>query len=374
MQLRGIGKITVLLLLGLTMALGALAQGAKKEAPSEPPPPKRYKVEGGILKEVGVPQQSDTVKKVVIVPDSLAKDTTKVDSLSLLSKREQRRLRHELTDSTFTRHSKIFRDSIPISRMCAISMIAPGFSQLYNRQAWKIPVLYGLLGTTIALGIDQNKSYSVYKKQSDYLVAHNASREELDPVQTQMIKYNTRRQLLFGAAIATYIYFIGDGAVNYDGYTTNVKKATTLSTICPGAGQFYNKSFWKVPIVLGGFATMAYIIDFNNRGYKRFQRAYNLQTDGDDSTVDEFNGRYANNPEFLSNLRNSYRRNRDLSIILTGAFYLLNIVDAHVDAHMKNYDISDDLAHVSLEPAMTNFYSMRTSTNNMMGFSLKIRF
>lgn len=375
-----ITTLLIVLLMGFCFCAQAQQEkpkkGNKKQkeevAPQPDPSEQRYKVEGGILKDVSVPKLADTVQKIVVVPDSIARDTAAVDSLSLLSKREQRKLRNELEDSTITRHSRLFRDSIPISRMCAISMVLPGFSQVYNEQAWKLPILYGALGSTLAFGVAQNKKYSVFKKQSDLLVSRNATREELDPVQTEMIKYNTRRQLLFIGALATYVYFIGDGALNYKGATASVKKATTLSTICPGAGQFYNKSFWKVPIVMGGFATMAYIIDFNNRGYQRFKLAYTLVTDGNDATVDEFDGRYSS--DFLLNLRNNYRRNRDLCIILTGAFYLLNIVDAHVDAHLKDYDISDDLAGVTIEPSMTNFYSMRSGSSNLVGLSLNIKF
>ena len=116
---------------------------------------------------------------------------------------------------------------------------------------------------------------------------------------------------------------------------------------------------------------MAYMIDWNNRGYKRFKLAYDLVTDNNELTVDEFNGRYS--ADFLRNLRNNYRRNRDLCIILTGAFYLLNIIDAHVDAQLKDYDISDDLA-VTVEPVISNFYSMQQSQNNLVGFSIKFSF
>ena len=65
---------------------------------------------------------------------------------------------------------------------------------------------------------------------------------------------------------------------------SNVKKATTLACICPGAGQIYNKSYWKVPFVVGGFATLIYCIDWNNRGYQRFKKAYSLRADYDNGT------------------------------------------------------------------------------------------
>ena len=360
----------------ILLALGGYAQekqekGRKdkksKNVPQEVPEPKRYKVEGGILQEVKVEKLADTLAREEVVTDSLP---TPEDSTALLSAREQRRMRRAMLD-TAERYSVIFRDSIPISRMCAISMIAPGFGQLYNQQYWKIPIAWTTLGTSLYFGIKQNKKYQSYKGEYEAMQMRNASQEELNPVQAKMIRHNTYRQLLFAGALASYVYFIGDGAVNYPGHTTSVKKATTLSTICPGAGQFYNGSYWKVPIVLGGFATMAYMIDWNNRGYKRFKLAYDLVTDNNELTVDEFNGRYS--ADFLRNLRNNYRRNRDLCIILTGAFYLLNIIDAHVDAQLKDYDISDDLA-VTVEPVISNFYSMRHSQSNLVGFSIKFSF
>lgn len=356
------------------VGLFVLSSYAFAQTATTQPPVKTYKVVKGVLTET-TQVLVDSLNRKQMIADSIMKATVAAaDSAGKpMSEKEIKRLRRKIEDSTHIRHSAIFRDSIPISRMCLYSMAVPGFGQLYNEQYWKIPVAYATLGASIAGAVIQNKHYSTYKTQYDRLIRQNAPRAELDPVQTRMIQYNTRRQLLFAAAAVSYIYFIGDGAVNYPGSTSSVKKATTLSTICPGAGQFYNKSYWKVPIVLGGFATMAYIIDFNNRGYQRFKLAYDLITDGDPGTVDEFNGRYDGNPEFVRNYRNMYRRNRDLSIIMTGALYLLNIVDAHVDAQLKDYDISDDLVF-NVEPTLTNFYSMRSGYNNLFGMSFNIKF
>lgn len=87
-----------------------------------------------------------------------------------------------------------------------------------------------------------------------------------------MIRSNTRRQIYLGLTVASYIYFLGDAAVNYRYDASPVKKATTLATIFPGAGQVYNKSYWKLPFVVGGLATTIYTIDWNNRGYQRFKK------------------------------------------------------------------------------------------------------
>ena len=327
----------------------------------------RYKVEGGIR-----------INTTPIVADSLQSDSSNmVASTSVTppdtttTARERRRLLRLQRDTVTVRYSKLFRDTLPISRICAISAIAPGFGQLYNKQAWKIPILYGTVGTTAYFAFQQNNKYKDLKRQYDALKRNNATQDELDPKQGRMIRHNTARTLLFIGAIGSYIYFIGDAALNYKGAVNNVKKATTLSTICPGAGQIYNKSYWKVPIVLGGIATMGYVINFNNRGLERFKLAYDLVTDGDPNTIDEFNGRYT--ADYLKKLRDNYRRNRDLCIIITAGLYLLNIIDAHVDAHMKEYDISDDLS-MNLEPTMVNMYTMRSGTVNGVGFAFKLAF
>lgn len=321
--------------------------------------------------------RQDSVAAALRAQAVMQADSAPAEDADTLSRRQRRRLEHMLqdADTTFVRHSRFFRDSMSISKVTAISAVVPGFAQFYNEQYWKIPVLYTTVGTTLALGINQSHKYSTYRKQYDALLAKdpNNRTEELDRIQSQMIKHNTARQLLLAGAIASYIYFIGDGAVNYKSDVSSVKKATTLSMICPGAGQVYNKSYWKVPFVVGGFATMAYIIDWNNRGYQRFKKAYNYITDGDDSTVDEFNGLYDNRPDFIKNLRDNYRRNRDLSIIITAGFYLLNVIDAHVDAHLKDFDVSDDLT-MTLEPTITTFSTAQTRSTNLVGMTLKFNF
>ncbi len=356
--------------------------------PEAPSADKSYRVDGGRMMAVKIDttalaklRDSLALKGEKSLADSVAKlDTVimKRDSLAAkiaadtagMSKRELRHWRAKY-DSTYYRQSPIFRDSMSISKMSWISVVVPGFSQLYNEQYWKIPILYGSVGMALYFGIKENDKYQVYKKQYDNMKYNNATQDEKTPVEEKMIRHNTNRQLLFAAAAASYIYFIGDGVMNYPNYATPVKKATTLSTICPGAGQLYNKSYWKVPIVIGGFVTFGYLIDFNSRNYKRFQLAYNQNTDGDPDTVDEFGGRYS--PEFLRNSRNKYRRDRDLCIIMTGVWYLLNIVDAHVDAHFRNYDISDDLS-MNLQPTMINMTTMRKSNINGFGLAFTMNF
>lgn len=114
-----------------------------------------------------------------------------------------------------------------------------------------------------------------------------------------------------------------------------------MSAILPGLGQAYNKKYWKIPVIYGGAAVLTYFVVENNSQYHTYKNAYINRTDGDSSTIDEF-------PTFsdddLTVRIDYYRRNRDLSYILLGVLYTLNIIDAYVDAHLKEFDVSDNLS------------------------------
>ena len=131
------------------------------------------------------------------------------------------------------------------------------------------------------------------------------------------------------------------------------RKATIYSTVLPGLGQIYNRKYWKVPVIYGGFATLGYFINFNNGQYVKFRQAYSDIIDTDPNT-NSFK-KLTVHPElygsaligqFTEQLRGAkdyWRRNRDLLVIFTGVFYAVNIIDASVDAHFFNFDISEDL-------------------------------
>lgn len=128
------------------------------------------------------------------------------------------------------------------------------------------------------------------------------------------------------------------------------KTASILSAFAPGAGQIYNRKYWKAPIVWAGLGTCVYFIQDNSREYRRYKDAYIAVGDGDPSTSDEFEGRYSANQ--LLQLTDTYRRWRDISYICVGAVYLLNVVDASVDAHFVRFDVSRDLS-ASLGPSLS---------------------
>ncbi len=116
------------------------------------------------------------------------------------------------------------------------------------------------------------------------------------------------------------------------------KKAALYSLALPGLGQVYNRKFWKLPIVYGAIGTTLYFTISNTRELKRYNTALNLELKGEphefgDATETQ-----------ITLIRNAYRKNTELSSLLTALFHGLTIIDATVDAHLFKFDISDDLA------------------------------
>jgi hypothetical protein len=120
----------------------------------------------------------------------------------------------------------------------------------------------------------------------------------------------------------------------------NVKEAT-LWALIPGGGQIYNGKYWKLPFVYGAIGTAIYFAYDNHQSYKLYINSF-YALNGDTNFEDAFNGRF--NERQLIELQDIYRRYRDLSIILAVVGYGLQILDAHVDAHLYYYDVSDDLS------------------------------
>lgn len=129
------------------------------------------------------------------------------------------------------------------------------------------------------------------------------------------------------------------------------RKAGLMSAAIPGLGQIYNKKYWKVPVIYAGFAALAYSFQFNQSRYTKYRDAYKSRIDGDSSTSDEYIGLYSD--ENLSSLYQFYHRYRDLTVIAGAALYLLNIVDASVDAHLFTFNVDDNLS-IRVHPTITN--------------------
>jgi Family of unknown function (DUF5683) len=129
--------------------------------------------------------------------------------------------------------------------------------------------------------------------------------------------------------------------------TFNPKKAIIRSAIIPGWGQITNKKIWKVPLVYGALGTTAYLFRRNIIQYRDSKTAYILATDNDPSNDDQIKQPYysvKDQPERIKEFRNAVRQNVDYCVVFFVLVWGLNVADAAVDAHLKSFDVSDDLS------------------------------
>ncbi len=118
------------------------------------------------------------------------------------------------------------------------------------------------------------------------------------------------------------------------------KKAWILSAVLPGAGQIYNKKYWKAPIVWGGLAVAGYYLNDNLKQLNLYRDAFIAETDGDPETINDT----GLNQTLLERQIDTYKTWRDWSYIALAAVYILNIIDANVDAHLFYFDVSEDIS------------------------------
>lgn len=133
---------------------------------------------------------------------------------------------------------------------------------------------------------------------------------------------------------------IPKGEVVEEPDTGHSPTTATLLSLIPGGGQVYNEKWWKVPIIYAGLATSGYFIYDNNQQLQFWTKIIDQRLDS--TQTDEYDGVYNTNQLFT--IQNTYRRYRDLSIIITVAIYGLQILDANVDAHLYNFDVSNNLS------------------------------
>ncbi|MFO7703023.1 DUF5683 domain-containing protein [Psychroflexus maritimus] len=140
-------------------------------------------------------------------------------------------------------------------------------------------------------------------------------------------------------------------------------KAAFYSAVVPGLGQVYNRSYWKVPLVYAAIGTTAYFFIDNNKQYNRYRDAYKQRLTGQ---IDEFDGVLSN--QNLIDAQKQFRSNRDLSLLLVFGAYVLNIVDANVDAHLQQFNVTENL---SLKPeAQQNFLTGGLNFGLSLNFKL----
>ena len=146
-------------------------------------------------------------------------------------------------------------------------------------------------------------------------------------------------------------------------------KAAFYSAVLPGLGQAYNKKYWKIPIVYAAIGTGLYFYLDNNKLYKQYRNAYKRRLAG--FTDDEFYG--PGDTPFLSDealirAQRTLKRNKELSMLVTVGLYVLNIIEANVDAHLLQYNLDENLA---LKPFI-DFNNPNYTTQ--IGLSLNIKF
>ncbi len=154
-------------------------------------------------------------------------------------------------------------------------------------------------------------------------------------------------------------------------------KAAFYSAILPGLGQIYNKRYWKLPIVYGAIGTGVYAYIYNNNEYNRFRDAFKRRQAG--FTDDEFydinnSGIVPGSPDIsdaaLQDAQERFQRDRDLALAITIGLYVLNIVDANVDAHLKQFNVDEQLA-LDIKPYLD--YNPVT-TDPQYGLSVIVKF
>ena len=150
---------------------------------------------------------------------------------------------------------------------------------------------------------------------------------------------------------------------NWATWRPDTKRAMWLALVLPGAGQIYNRKYWKLPIIYGGFVGCAYAMSWNNQMYHDYSQAYLDIMDDDPNTrsynqflhlgaqIDASNiERYK---EIFRKRKDRYRRWRDMSMFVMIGVYAFSVIDAYVDASLSEFDISDDLS-LRVEPTVIN--------------------
>ena len=246
------------------------------------------------------------------------------------------------------------KNKLKIGTMFGGSIVLPGTAQIYNKQYWKLPIIYGGIGALAGTG-------------GYYLNKYNQSGG------TDIQAKTTGTYLLLGAGLV-YWGSLMDGVVSFK--STKVPdpgRATIYSILLPGLGQIYNGEYFKVPIYWGCLLGAAHFWMTNNTNYVRFKRIHNEAT-----TDPNYTGSISG--ETAKWYRDEYRRYRDYSILATVAFYLLQVIDANVFAYMHDFEVSEDIS-MRLEPAVIapdNMYAIHTNSyyggQNAIGMRLGFRF
>ena len=162
-------------------------------------------------------------------------------------------------------------------------------------------------------------------------------------------------------------------------FIPNSTRSVWLAMAFPGAGQIYNRKYWKLPIVYGGFVGCAYALNWNNKMYRDYSQAYLDIMDDDPNTKSyqdflplnsSIAGQEERFKEIFRKRKDVYRRQRDLSIFAFIGVYLLSVIDAYVDAELSDFDISNDIG-LRVEPAL---FDNGHNKYNSVGLQCSLKF
>lgn len=229
------------------------------------------------------------------------------------------------------------------------SVIMPGRIQIYNKDYWKVPLVFAGIGGGIGGGLYFNEKYH----------------------QTGDKKFATYRTLCYAGAALTFWGQMLDGvACLPDSRTPDPGKAAVFSALLPGLGQAYVGDWWHIPIWYGGLGVCAYTLHLNQMQYNRYKYIYMLASDTDSGYSGHINVTQA------TTYKDLYHRYRDYSVVATILVYALNIIDANVFAYMKDFNVSDDLS-LNVEPALIenldNYYLPSPSVPSF-GINMSLKF
>lgn len=207
-------------------------------------------------------------------------------------------------------------NELKVGSLIGGSSVFLGGSQIYNRDYWKLPLVYGSVLGGAGAGIYFNRTG-----------------------QKDIAKY-----CFIGAGLS-YWATLMDGVINFkpDDYP-HAGKAALYSILLPGLGQAYNGEYWKIPIYDGGLIACLYYYNLNTLNYNRFRRIY-IEASAGSSYTGPISA------ETALYYRNIYRTYRDYSIVATLLVYLIQVIDANVFAYMHDFEVTDDLS-LNIAPAV----------------------
>ena len=265
-------------------------------------------------------------------------------------------LGRDTTDTMFSIKEYIgalrHKNTIGVGRLFGGSMFFPGGMQIYNRDYWKLPIVYGTLGAGIGMGIHYNKKYHQTGSSSDRKM---------------------RNLCWAGVGLAAWATLM-EGTVSYESpdepVAVHASKATIFSLLLPGLGQAYNGEYWKIPLYYTGLIFTASFIHLYNTNYHRYRRIYNEIT-VEDST---YSGKISASTALY--YRNVNRRYRDYFIVGFSLMYILQVIDANVFAFMRDFEVNDDLS-IRVGPTILppdNMFALGGSSIPNVGFRVGVTF